>query len=462
MKKVLIVALSVLAAIGALAAIVAARFEPTIVRNTYVGIVNVGGLTKEEAAKKVRIWWETQRVKKLELKNNLLRQPLSPMTPGMLGVTVDDEGSVADLPMSDLMEAVTEKVGASAPEQQKFPVKFKAIQVPLDDLKKAIRASVGKDRPARVVYKDGAIVRQPEVSGLELDDKLLADAVIAGIPSGSVQLPLQEAPKALPDEELDKITDVVSEFSTSFPSYQTSRNTNIRLAAAKLNGCVLLPGQQLSFNDTVGRRTAKGGFREAPVLKNGKHDHDIGGGICQVSTTLYNAALLADMKIVRRNNHSLPSAYVALGRDATVDWGNLDLVIENSSDKPVAVASNYKDGRITFRILGQKDPSISIKIETANHSAWDRGTEMVIDKSLKPGTRTVVEKGSRGHSIDTYRIIYKDGVEIRREHLSHSTYAGCPRTIAYNPAPAAPKPGIQPPGSLPPGTSQPPVTIGHS
>ncbi|HVT14484.1 MAG TPA: VanW family protein [Fimbriimonadaceae bacterium] len=461
MKKVLIVALSVLAAFGAFATIVAARFEPTIVPNTYVGIVNVGGLTKQEAAKKVRIWWETQRVKKLELQNKLLKQPLPPMTPGTLGVTVDDEGSVADLPMSDLVEAVTEKVGGSPPEQKKFPVRYKAIQVPLDELKKRIQASVGEDHPARVVYQDGAIVRRPEVSGFVLDDKQLADAVIAGLASGSVELPLQEAPKALPDDELAKITDVVSEYSTSFPSYQTSRNTNIRLAAAKLNGCVLMPGQQLSFNDTVGRRTAKGGFREAPVLKNGKHDHDIGGGICQVSTTLYNAALLADMKIVRRNNHSLPSAYVALGRDATVDWGNLDLVIENSSDKPVAVASNYKNGRITFRILGQKDPSISIKIETANHKAWDRGTDMVVDKSLKPGTRTVVEKGSRGHSIDTYRIIYKDGVEVRRELLNHSIYAGCPRTIAYNPTPEAPKPGIRPPGTVPPVTSPPPVAVGH-
>ena len=94
----------------------------------------------------------------------------------------------------------------------------------------------------------------------------------------------------------------MSEYSTTFPSYQSSRNTNIRLASAKLNGTVLLPGQEISFNETVGRRTSEGGFRSAPVLKNGKHDQDIGGGICQVSTTMYNAALLADMTNLLRDH----------------------------------------------------------------------------------------------------------------------------------------------------------------
>lgn len=458
MKKVLIAVLTVVAALAASVSIIAARFEPTVVPNTYVGIVSVGGLTKVDAAKRVRIWWETQRVNKLTLANSLFQKPLPPMTPGQLGVTVDDEASVADLPMTDLMQAVSQKVGGGPPEQKKFPVKYKAIPAALDGLKKQIRAAVGSNRPARAVFENGLVVRNPEVSGFELDDKQLADAVTAGLGTGKVELPLQEAPKALPDDELNKITDVVSEYSTNFPSYQTSRNTNIRLAAAKLNGRILMPGQELSFNQTVGRRTAEGGFREAPVLKNGKHDRDIGGGICQVSTTMYNAALLADMKIVKRNNHSLPSAYVALGRDATVDWGTLDLVIANSSDKPVAIASNYRNGKITFRVLGQKDPSIKVKIETANESAWARGVQMILDKSLKPGTQTVVERGSGGHGIDTYRIVYKDGVEIRREHLNHSTYSGCPRTVAYNPAaPVAPKP-VTPGAPVP--TTPPPV-VGH-
>src|ERR1044072_8976261 len=184
-----------------------------------------------------------------------------------------------------------------------------------------------------------------------------------------------------------------------------------------------MPGEEIIFNQTVGRRTVEGGFKSAPVLKNGKHDIDIGGGICHVSTTMYNAALLADLKVVRRNNHSLPSAYVAVGRDATVDWGTLDLVLANSGETPIAITSTYQSGKITFRILGQKDPSRKVKILTDNHQSWGRGEQSVIDKSLKPGTRKVVERGSAAHSIDTYRIVYKDGVEVKREVISHSRYA---------------------------------------
>lgn len=453
MKKVLIVFASIIAAGGAAVSIVAARFEPTIAPNTYVGMVYVGGLSKDEAAKKIRIWWEAVRVNRLTLKSDLFQKPLPPMTPGRLGLTVDDQGSVADLPMSDLLQAASQKIGG-APEQRKFDVKFKVIPGAIDAVQKTIRAAVGKNRPARVVYENGAIVRKPEMSGFELDENQLAEAVIAGMESHEVRLPMREAPKTVSDEELAKITDVVSEFSTRFPSYQTSRNTNIRLASSQLNGVVLMPGQTMSFNETVGERTVRDGYREAPVLKNGKHDRGIGGGICQVSTTLYNAALLADLKIVRRNNHSIPSVYVAIGRDATVDWGTLDLVLGNPTDAPIAVSSTFQNGRITFRILGRKDPSLEVKIETANHRAWDRGQQLVVDRSLKPGARKVVEKGSRAHSIDTYRVVYQNGVEVKREHLNHSTYGGCPRIVAYNPAapaPAAPKPAATTPPPAPEG-----------
>ena len=163
---------------------------------------------------------------------------------------------------------------------------------------------------------------------------------------------------------------------------------------------------------------------------------------------MYNAALLADLKIVRRNNHSIPSVYVPIGRDATVDWGTLDLIIANPSPLPVAISSSYANGKITFRILGQKDPSMSIKIVTDNERTWERGEERVVDTSLPPGETRVIEKGSRGHAIDTYRVVYKDGVEIRREHLNHSDYAGMVRQIAYNPAPkAAPTPTVTPPAA---------------
>lgn len=449
MKKLALAVGIPLVAVVAAAGIVAARFESTILPKTYVGTIDVGGLTKEEAARKVRIWWDATRQNKLTLENKLFLHPIPPMTPTMLGVTVDDLASVAELPMTDVVQAVSSKVTGGPAEPQKFPVKFKPIQISLANLEKRIVAAVGDKRPARVTYRKGAVIRQPELSGFELDEKSLFDAVVAGIGKGKAEVPLQEGPKQIADSELDKIKNVVSQYSTTFPSYQTSRNTNIRLATQKLDGVVLLPGQKISFNQTVGKRTVEAGYKEAPVLVYGRHDTGIGGGICQVSTTLYNAALLADMKVVLRNNHSIPSVYVPVGRDATVDWGTLDLILENSSSLPIAIASSYEKGRITFRILGQKDPTLKVKIVTENHRVWSRDPNLVIDSKLAPGTRKVVDRGSRAHSIDTYRIVYRNGVEIRRDHLSKSNYVGCPATIAYNPA-AKPKPAPPPPVAPPP------------
>ena len=220
---------------------------------------------------------------------------------------------------------------------------------------------------------------------------------------------------------------------------QESRYSNIRLASSKLNGLVLLPGERVSFNDTVGRRTEKGGFKLAGVYKNGKHDVDVGGGICQVSTTLYNAALLADLKIVQRHNHSMPVPYVPLGQDATVDYGALDLQIQNNSTSPIAISSEYHPGKLTFRILGRKDPGLRVKILSDGKQRWDAGTLVVVDPALAPGQKKVVDKGASGQSIKTYRVVYRDGREIRKESLGLSYYKGGQKVIAVGQAAVAAK-----------------------
>lgn len=446
MKKALIAIIGTVAAAGGGLSIVAARFEPTIVPNSYVGDLNLGGLSRDDAARKLRVWWETAKLEKLDLVNAKLQKKLSARTPGMLGLTLDDQATIDALPMTDLLQAVGEKVSTGAGDKKIFDIKYKLNGASLAPLEKEVRLSIGPKTPARVTFENGTIVRRPEISAYELDKEQLASATESAIRDhlDSIELPLKEAPKTMPDEELAKIKDVVAEYSTHFPSYQTSRNTNIRLAAAKLNGVVLMPGQQVSFNKTVGERTVKDGYKTAPVLKNGKHDTGIGGGICQVSTTLYNASVLSDLNIVRRQNHSIPSVYVPVGRDATVDWPSLDLVIANSYDFPIAISSTFQSGKITFRILGQKDFSKKVKIVTENHNVWDRGEQLVVDRSLPAGSRVVSDKGSRAHSIDVYKIIYKNGVEVKRSLLSHSIYNGSPRTISYNPAakPVAPKPAL--------------------
>jgi vancomycin resistance protein YoaR len=193
-----------------------------------------------------------------------------------------------------------------------------------------------------------------------------------------------------------------------------------------------MPGDVFSFNETLGKRTMEDGYRLAPVLANGRHDVGIGGGICQVSSTLYNAVALANLKIVLRHNHSMASAYVPVGRDCTVSYPQLDFKFQNNGTTPVAISRTYTPGKLTFRILGQKVPGQVVKIQTAGHRSWGRGQKMEHDPSLPYGKRRVVEKGSSGHAITVYRIVTVNGTEVSREVLNKSHYPGALRIVAVN------------------------------
>lgn len=158
--------------------------------------------------------------------------------------------------------------------------------------------------------------------------------------------------------------------TTSFARSNTNRNTNIQLATKACNGYVIEPGATFSFNTVVGQRTAARGYKEAGVYVNGQTDTGIGGGICQVSSTLFNAALEANMTIVARRAHSLPVSYLPRGRDAAVSWGGPEFKFKNPYDYPVMIGTYYdKGGKLTMSILGPADAKIAkptIKVTEKN------------------------------------------------------------------------------------------------
>jgi vancomycin resistance protein YoaR len=442
MKKILIGLGVVGAAVAVGLSVVAARTQPVIRENTFVGPIEVGGMLPQDAEKKLRIWWETEKRRELAVSHPMLNKPLRPMTPSQLGLTIDDQGSVAQLPLIGAFDQVSERTGIVKGERASFPVKFRSNGKELSSLRSLVEESVGELSPARAEWKDGVVVRTPERTSFTLDMDGLSAAVVQALTENKeVTLPIKEAEKRVPDSELEKIREVVAEFSTRFPSRQTNRNQNIRIASERLDGVVLMPGDRVSFNKTVGKRTIQEGFRLAPVYASGRHDTGVGGGICQVSSTLYNAALFADLKVVKRQNHSMPVAYVPVGRDAAVDYNSIDLVIENNFDQPIAVCSTYVAGKLTFRILGQKQVGKSIKLVSRNHSSWDRGLKTISDPSLPAGSRRVVHKGGRGHSIEMFREVYQNGQLVRKDSLGRSYYMGGVRVVAVG-SRAASRPSI--------------------
>ena len=188
---------------------------------------------------------------------------------------------------------------------------------------------------------------------------------------------------------------------TTKVSGRSNRLTNVRVAAEKCNGKILLSGDEFSFNGAVGEQTAEAGYKPAGATLNGKPVQAYGGGICQVSSTIFAAALFANLEIVERWEHDYVSSYIAAGMDAAVAWNELDFRIANNSIYPIIIDVIYSDGYLTVTIRGTKTDDSVVKIQTKN-----------IDSSA-PNTLEVL----------TYRNVYtKDKSQHFTEEIAHSAY----------------------------------------
>lgn len=387
--------------------------------------MRLDGMTRDEVLRVFGRWWDVERERTISVESHFISKNPPPQTLAALGVEPDFEAMLSQVPFRSLVQSWFSR--GEAPIDVK--PKYKAGAPQAGYLSQWIGEHALPQRPARVFFREGRVVRQYEVTPFEFDASLLAQRAAEAVNAGDdrMELPMRHSETRIPREALDSIVDVMATFTTKFNAGQVSRSSNIRLAAERLNGIVLMPGEVLSYNETVGKRTASQGFKPAGVYANGRHEVDYGGGICQVSTTLFNAALLANLKIVRRQNHSMPVPYVPVGRDATVDYGSIDLKIQNPFDHPIAFASEVKGGTVTFWVLGQKDPETSVSIVVDGHSSWGTSVRYVDDPSLEPGTTVVVEPGSTGRRCVTWRIVRRRGEVVAREKIGESVYRAWPR-----------------------------------
>jgi vancomycin resistance protein YoaR len=435
MKRVLLTLSGLLVLATTVLFVAAARYEPVIRPNTFVGTVALGGLTRKEAETRLQEWWSPQATMPLTLECRGVTEQPRPSSARALGLELDIPATLALVQLDSFWESLRWRTGIAAVARNQIEPRYRFDRHAAKWLVEFVETHQAKLAASRAYYRDGQIVRVPEAAGIAVDEDGLEAALIAAIAQGGKgQVPIREGTKRVPDDQLARIADVMSTFTTRFSTRQRTRCANIRLATSLIDGRVLMPGERFSFNDIVGRRTAKSGFQLAGVYRNGRHDVDIGGGICQVSTTLYNAALLSNLKVLRRSNHSMPVPYVPVGRDATVDYGSADLVFENSYDHPIAISAEYRPGAVTFRVLGVRDPDLEVRLIVTGQSSWSRGTKTIADPSVPPGRTKVVEKGSAGHRATTYRVVIRNGVEVKRENLGTSIYRGGTRIVAKNPA----------------------------
>lgn len=227
--------------------------------------------------------------------------------------------------------------------------------------------------------------------------------------------------------------DLLASFSTTFSTSNRNRTTNIKLASNKINGVVLMPGEKFSYNKVVGQRTAAAGYKTAAVYVGGKVENGIGGGICQVSSTLYNTALRANLEIVNRSNHRFATGYVPLSTDATVSWGGPEFVFKNTRKYPIRIVSTVTGGKIKVDIYGLKeDVEYEVIIQSQTLQVIPMKTEYRTNTSLPVGTKKTVQKGHAGYKSRAYRILKLNGQIVSKQLLSTDTYAQLSTIIETN------------------------------
>ena len=243
--------------------------------------------------------------------------------------------------------------------------------------------------------------------------------------SNEISIPLvyTDAEITVADLGEDIFGTMLSTSNTKYDSTNTNRATNLEIAASKINGVVLEPGEVFSFNKVVGERTAKSGFKEAIIYADGELDYGLGGGICQISSNLYYTVLLANLEIVERKNHSMTVNYQPIGTDATVSYGSVDFKFKNSRSYPIKIVATVNSGLVTISIYGVKEenePTVEIVVEKTQEEDF----EIVYEKtsSIPEGTEVIKQTGKKGYKCSTYRILYQGGKQISKTLLSTDTY----------------------------------------
>jgi len=422
--------------------------EAVVYDGVKVGPVEVGGMTKEEAKAAVEAYMEELRSKKITL--------------ALEGS--DDkkiESSMAEVGLSwanpDVFDNI-DQMGKSGNVIRRYKVKKDLaytetsldLEIAVDDAKIRawIEANLGTlESPAvdAVIQKteQGFSITPEQVgSTVDIEASILAvknymleswnyeDCTVSLV--GAVQNPRVTA------AECAKIQSTpMAEFTTSYTSSGSSRCKNIDAAVSKINGAVLMPGDKFSCLEHMLPFTAENGYFPAGSYMGGMLVDSYGGGVCQVSTTLYNSVLLAELEVNQRYNHGLTVGYVQLSSDAAIaESSGMDFAFTNNTNAPIYIEGYTKDKRVTFNIYGLDERPANRKVEYKNTVIEViNPPEDVIkeDPSLPEGARKVTQSSHTGYRAELYKYVYVDGVQVSKEKVNSSYYAPAPNYISVGP-----------------------------
>lgn len=337
-------------------------------------------------------------------------------------ITSGKDGTIIDeISFKTEIESLINDIANNEPTMEIPVTNVKADNIDIDTIYKKIY----KD-PVDAYYTTDPYVVYPSANGLDFAISIDEAKNLIVNYEEEYSIPLKTLYPNVTTNQIgnEAFPDQLSKFSTSFSSSGSSRSTNISLAAQKLDGVVIMPGETFSYNQTVGQRTKAAGFKEATAYSNGQVVQEVGGGICQVSSTLYNAVLYANLEIVERSNHGFKPSYVKPGLDATVSWGGPDFKFKNNRNYPVRIKTDTSGKVLRIYIYGLKtDNDYTVTLDAQYVSNVPYKTVYQKDSSLSSGESRVIQSGSNGCKTATYKYLYDtNGTLVSSECISRDTY----------------------------------------
>ncbi|WP_315166016.1 VanW family protein [Metaclostridioides mangenotii] len=395
-----------------------------IVKNTSIGNVEIGGLTKEQAKQEIQKSYKFQDIKlKYDGKEWVI-------APSQIDIDYDLNKTVGnafnsnrkDGYFTNLKNTISYCFGSKNTVLAVISYDETKLKNEMNTISKEINREVEN---ATIKVKNEQITVVPEKNGrkLDVDKSIKTLKAQVGKEKFKDKLAVNEEQAKVKKEDLKEIDTTLASYSTTFSTGQVNRSYNIAIASKSLNNIVIKPGEEFSFNNTTGKRIKSNGYKSAPVIENGEMQLDYGGGVCQVSSTLYNSVLLSGLDIVHVKNHTIPSGYVIKGRDATVADSGIDFLFKNNFDHPVFIKSHVDGNTLYTVIYGNKADKKYVEITTSVDGVSSTGYKRVSDPSMPAGKEKIDKNGRNAYSVSTYRIFKdKDGKVIKKEKVASSYY----------------------------------------
>ena len=392
-----------------------------IKKNITVNGSSIKGLTKEEA--KTTILADMNWAIKVSYGDDIYQLP-----------------NLFESVVEEIVEEIFDIHSLSAQEEYKF----NTYNIPQDEILSEIRVIADRwDIPA----KDAGISEyntatntflfSPEKSGTLVNQEKLFEDIKMAMEKVEYKTTLiaegQESFPQLTEAQAREQYTIIGTFSTTTTNNK-DRNQNITLACEAINGQVIQKGEVFSMNDATGERTTEKGYKPAGAYVNGELVEEPGGGVCQVSSTLYNAVILAGLNTMERNSHSYTPTYVKAGEDAMISYPGLDMKFENDTIDALGILASLKGNSLTISIYGIPllEEGITVEMYSELRETLPIETTYVEDPTLELGTEELEKKGTAGTKVVTYLITKKDGIEISRDLLHNSSYRGKAEVIRRN------------------------------